>query len=143
MTTTSPLFISCRMSPTRIRTLAELALFVGGQARLAVQAVQQNQQEGGGRRRRRRQKPRRFWVSQWLLQRERLHYSHYYQLIETLRNSDPDHYKNFTRLEPALFNELLQRIHHRISRQRTWYRDPLDPGLKLAVTLRHLATGNS
>ena len=111
--------------------------------KLFIVQYQQNQQGNGKRRKERKQKPRRFLVNLWLSQRERLDHSHYYQLMETLRSNDTDHYKNFTRLEPALFDELLQRIHHRISRQRAWYRDPLDPGLKLAVILRHLATGNS
>jgi hypothetical protein len=46
-------------------------------------------------------------------------------------------------MEPAMFYELLERITPRISKQTTNWRKPLDPGLKLAVTLRYLATGNS
>ena len=42
-----------------------------------------------------------------------------------------------------MFDEVLERIRHRIVKQDTRYRDSLEPGLKLAVTLRYLATGNS
>ena len=41
-----------------------------------------------------------------------------------------------------MFYELLQRITPRITKSSS-YRQPLEPGLKLALTLRYLATGNS
>ena len=47
------------------------------------------------------------------------------------------------RIEPARFYELLQRIGDRITKQHTFYRKPLEPGLKLAITLRYYATGDS
>ncbi len=40
-----------------------------------------------------------------------------------------------------MFNEVLDRVKHRINKQHTWYRAPLELGLKLAMTLRHLAFG--
>ena len=49
---------------------------------------------------------------------------------------------NYMRMQPAMFYELLRRITPRIQKS-THYRKPLEPGLKLAITLRHLATGNS
>ena len=39
--------------------------------------------------------------------------------------------------------ELDQRITTELHRERTWMRDPISPGLKLAVNLRHLAGGDS
>ena len=63
--------------------------------------------------------------------------------MESLRQRDPDRFKNFTRVEPAFFDELLDRLRLRITKKNTSYRDAIEPGLKLAVTLRHLATGNS
>ena len=83
------------------------------------------------------------WVRDWLSHGERQAHSHYYSLMDNLRVNDPSSFRNFTRLEPALFDEVLGRIGPRITRQDTRYRDSLAPGLKLAVTLRHLATGNS
>ncbi len=42
-----------------------------------------------------------------------------------------------------MFFELVKRLTPRIQKQDTWYRKALQPGLKVAVTLRHLATGDS
>ena len=46
------------------------------------------------------------------------------------------------RMPPEMFDEVLERIRHRITKQFTFYRDPLEPGLKLAIALRHLASGS-
>ena len=72
-----------------------------------------------------------------------LHQSHYYKLMKTLREKDPDGFRNYTRLQPEMFDELLDRIRPRIVKQDTTYRDDLEPGFKLAVTLRYSGTGNS
>ena len=47
------------------------------------------------------------------------------------------------RMEPEMFREILMRVSERIRKQTTKFRKPLEPGLKLAITLRHLATGES
>ena len=39
-----------------------------------------------------------------------------------------------------MYDELVQRVGPRITKQKTWYREPLDPGLKIAISLRHLAS---
>ena len=49
---------------------------------------------------------------------------------------------NYMRMQPAMFYELLQRITPRI-RKSTRYRKPLEPRLKLAITLRYLASCDS
>jgi hypothetical protein len=41
-----------------------------------------------------------------------------------------------------MFDELLARVGPRITKQHTSYREPLEPGMKLALTLRHLASGS-
>ena len=41
------------------------------------------------------------------------------------------------------FHEILARVEPRIEKQDTFWRKALEPGLKLAITLRYLATGNS
>ena len=60
-----------------------------------------------------------------------------------LQLDDPMAYQNFIWMPPELFQEVEQRITAELQRDRTWMRDPVSPGVKLAVTLRHLATGNS
>ena len=40
-----------------------------------------------------------------------------------------------------MFDEILGRVGPRIAKQHTFWRAPLDPGKKLAITLRHLASG--
>ena len=47
------------------------------------------------------------------------------------------------RMPPDMFDELLARVGPRITKQTTRYREPLEPGLKLALTLRHLASGST
>ena len=47
------------------------------------------------------------------------------------------------RMPPAMFDELVQRLTPRLTKQDTNYRASLEPGLKVAITLRHLASGNT
>ena len=84
---------------------------------------------------------RRCWVRPWLSQAEHKEEGQYTRLMPTLELVDPMAYRNFIRMPPELFQELEQRLGPEM--QRTWMRDPLSPGLKLAVTLRHLASGDS
>ena len=52
-------------------------------------------------------------------------------------------YRNFTRMEPAIFYLIEERIAPRLRKSTTKFRKPLEIGLKLAVTLRHLSTGET
>ena len=45
------------------------------------------------------------------------------------------------RMPPAMFDEILNRVYPRIAKKYTWMRGPIAPGMKLAITLRHLASG--
>lgn len=63
--------------------------------------------------------------------------------MEDFRKNDPALYRNFTRIEPALFDEIHDRVKNRLMKMTTNCREPLEVGLKLAATLRYLATGNS
>lgn len=60
-------------------------------------------------------------------------------MVELERESHDD-FKGYLRMEPAMFHELVIRMTPRIEKQTIKYRSPLNPGLRLAVTLRYLAT---
>jgi len=49
---------------------------------------------------------------------------------------------NYLRVPPDMIDELLHRLYQRISKHDTHYRKALEPGLKLAMTIRHLASGD-
>ena len=89
--------------------------------------------------RKRRRGQRRFWVRPWIGRRRQ--FSLYDQLLVELRNEDQKAFKNFMRMLPEMFDELLTRVGPRNRKQNTNYREPIEPGLKLAITLRHLASG--
>ena len=58
-----------------------------------------------------------------------------------LRLEDPTAFNNFMRTPPEMYDEILTRIEHQLTKQHTSYREPLDPALELVVSLRHLASG--
>jgi hypothetical protein len=92
------------------------------------------------RKERRARKEKSVWVKGWLSRRE--HFGQYHKLMRELENEDVRTFKNMLRMEPAMFKELLQRVCPRIEKSNTFWRKPLEPGLRLALTLRFLATGN-
>ena len=91
------------------------------------------------RQRRRRPRPRRYWVKPWLSRR--LDYGHYDRLMRELEAEDVVSFRNFVRMDPAMFREVLQRVGPRIEKYDTWFRKSINPGCRLAITLRFLATG--
>ena len=94
-----------------------------------------------GRPRARQQRRIRHWIRQWLIRRPL--YGMYEKLMDELEREDVAGFRNFIRMDPAHFYELLQRLGDRITKQNTWYRQALEPGLKLSIALRYYATGNS
>ena len=76
-----------------------------------------------------RRKPQNPWILPWIRQREER--GCYRTLLDELITSDIPGYRNFTRITPHL-RKLV-----------TSFRHPLEVGLKLAVTLRPLSTGES
>ena len=94
-------------------------------------------------RRRRESRARRFWITSWRTPARRSEQGDYLNLMVELRAEDPSAFRNFTRFEPAMFQELVDRIGPRIEKEDTNFRKALTPGLKLAITLRHLASGCS
>ena len=49
--------------------------------------------------------------------------------------------KNFLRMDPATFREILAQVAPRTEKKDTLWKKALEPHLKLAITLRYLATG--
>ena len=45
-------------------------------------------------------------------------------------------------MQPEMFDELLNRVWPRIQKYDTLWRNSLEPGVKLAITLRNLAAGD-
>ena len=66
-------------------------------------------------------------------------------LLQEFRLEDEDEYKRFLRMTPDNFNELelLKLIETDIQKQNTHLRDAIPAKIKLAVTLRFLATGSN
>ena len=94
------------------------------------------------RRRKRRGRRRRWWLRVWLGPERRRQFGLYDQLMDELRREDEKSFLNFLRIPPEMFDEVLERVRPRITKKHTWWRAPIDPGMKLAVTLRHLASGS-
>ena len=89
----------------------------------------------------RKRKRRSEWVRPWLLRRPL--YGQYEKLMAELVGEDVNSFKNFMRIDRDTFHKILTRVGPRIEKQDTFWRRALEPGLKLAITLRYLATGNS
>ncbi|MFV0264532.1 MAG: hypothetical protein ACK5JN_19245 [Kluyvera sp.] len=60
-----------------------------------------------------------------------------------LAAEDPVVYHNFTLMSETMFNEIVDRVRPYIERQTTFWRKPLDPALRVAITRRFFATRNS
>jgi hypothetical protein len=60
-----------------------------------------------------------------------------------LLNNNPYQYKQFIRMDSGLLQEILRRLEPRIQRKDIKFRKDLAAGLKLELTLRYLASGES
>lgn len=92
-------------------------------------------------RNRKKRKPRRWWVRPWILRR-RYEGASVKLLVEWARD-DLDTYKNHLRMSEEKFEELLLKVSTSIQKKKTLLRDALPARLKLQVTLKYLATGDS
>ena len=100
--------------------------------------------------RHRRSRPpaaRQYWVRRDFVAKQRLQSSHYYALLLTNMGADDAQghkiFFNYKWIKMETFTYLVQLVQPRIRRQDTMMRDAPTPGLKLACTLRYLATGDS
>lgn len=102
---------------------------------------QQQQERNTQRRERRIAKKKRRAVRAWLRRREST--GQYEKLMRELEAEDLAGFRNYLRMEQETFYDILQRITPRIKKKDSNFRKALPPGLKLAATLRFLATGSS
>ena len=58
------------------------------------------------------------------------------------RQEDPTSFFNFLRVPPEMFDELVARLSPRCTKQDTNYRKAIEPVLKIAIAMRHLASGD-
>ena len=116
------------------------ALLVKNATEAATRARQAAPAAGRVVRRRPNGRRNRVWVRQWLARRE-LHGA-YDTLLQELNREDPQGHKNFVRIYPELFADMVTRLTPLLQKKDTRFRKSLAVGLKLAVTLRHLASGN-
>ena len=84
---------------------------------------------------------RRTWVRGYL--KCRATKSHYVNLMLELAAENAVLYHNFTLMSEAMFNEIVDRVQPYIERQTMFWRKPFGPALRVAITLRFLATRNS
>ena len=104
-------------------------------ARVRLAIMQRNQAA-------RLRRERRWFCRDWLGVDRRRRYGLYDQLMRELRDEDTDSFVNFMRMPPEMFDELLDRVGPRITKKTANWRQPIKPGMKLAITLCHLAAGN-
>ena len=63
--------------------------------------------------------------------------------MEDLKIENSSKFTNVMRMEPAVFTELLECLHPAIIKHDMNYRKAIEPGLRLTLTLRYLATRES
>ena len=101
----------------------------------AIQSAPQQQPSQPPRRRR---KPPNCWVMPWILRRPKSDVTSTSDLI----NTDIPGYQDFVRL-PLPFLPYPKCIHHHLKKSVTNFNNPLEAGLKVAIAVRHLASGEN
>ena len=64
-------------------------------------------------------------------------------LLKELRPEDEAECKRFLRMTPQIFDELLELVEEDITKENTRFRDAIPASIKLAITIKFLATGMS
>ena len=83
---------------------------------------------------------RKYWIHP--INRSRQDHSVYYRLVTELRG-DEARFKKYFRMTPTNFDHLLSLVKPYLVKKDTRMRKAIVPGLKLAITLHHLAEGAS
>lgn len=89
----------------------------------------------------RTRKKRLIWMRSWL--QRRVFLGHYEKLVAELSGEDLRGFRNYMRISPELFQELLERVGPRLMKKDTFMRKALEPGHRLAIALRYMASGDS
>eukprot|EP00795_Rhopilema_esculentum_P010074 gene10074-18721_t len=84
---------------------------------------------------------RSFWVRELWKYREQQ--GHFDNLVQEMRLNDHSMHFNFFRMLPSTFDDLLKLVGPALLKKKSRFREPLSQALRLAVTLRYLATGES
>ncbi|GFX25712.1 uncharacterized protein TNCV_4480421 [Trichonephila clavipes] len=93
------------------------------------------------RRQNAKRKKRKVWVKPWVGRRTEYGASH--TLLKELKNEDHTAYRNMLRITGEQFDELLETVRGKLSKQDTTMRMAIPVTTKLEITLRYLATGDS
>ncbi|GFW31182.1 putative nuclease HARBI1 [Trichonephila clavipes] len=93
------------------------------------------------RRQNAKRKKRKVWVKPWVGRRTEYGASH--TLLKELKNEDHTAYRNMLRITGKQFDELLEMVRGKLSKQDTTMRMAIPVTTKLEITLRYLATGDS
>ena len=84
------------------------------------------------------------WVRPWIQQRDdRGQGGTYTTIMQELYETDILGFRNFIRMTPEFFEMLKERLAPRLTKQKTNWREPLSVGVKIATTLRYLASGKT
>ena len=70
-------------------------------------------------------------------------YGQYENLLQELQKEDIKGFKIFQRLTPEVWNHLYELVYPILVRRTTPMREPISVGLRLAITLRYLASGDN
>jgi hypothetical protein len=90
---------------------------------------------------RRAKRRRSLWTREWLVRRPA--FGAYKHLMQELQREDRAGFKNYLRMSPELFDEIVERLTPHIEKKDTAMRKAISPAERLAITLRYMATGNS
>jgi hypothetical protein len=116
-------------------------MMMAAAALVLVEMMKQEEQETAQKKGKTPKKKKTMWMRP--LSHHRKEAGHFVNLLPMLKNEDPGRFRNYSRFPIDQYDELLQRLTPRLEKRETKMRKPLEPELKLACTLRHLATGDS
>ena len=83
--------------------------------------------------------PNKYQTRPWLSAERGQSNGNFQRLMNELWIGDPQAFLNFLRMEPAMFDKLVQRVGPRITKTDTHMSKAPSPGLKIAITVRYLA----